>query len=56
MVRRQLPAVAGSQGSEKVLQQITNEGKAEIEKEYGKVSTSTTGIILRKIVEMEQQG
>ncbi len=40
----------------KVLQYITNEGKAEIEKEYGKVSTSTTGIILRKIVEMEQQG
>lgn len=40
----------------KVLQYITNEGKEEIEKEYGKVSTSTTGIILRKIVELEQQG
>lgn len=40
----------------KVLQYITNEGKAEIEQEYGRVSTSTTGIILRKIVELEQQG
>jgi uncharacterized protein len=39
----------------KVLQYITNEGKEAIEKEYGKVSTSTTGIILRKIVELEQQ-
>ncbi|MFM2375472.1 MAG: hypothetical protein RLZZ165_569 [Bacteroidota bacterium] len=40
----------------KVLQYVTGEGKEEIEKEYGRVSTSTTGIILRKIVELEQQG
>jgi uncharacterized protein len=40
----------------KVLQYVNNEGKAEIEKEYGLVSTSSTGIILRKIVELEQQG
>jgi DNA helicase HerA-like ATPase len=40
----------------KVLQYITEEGKADIEKNYGKISTSTTGIILRKILELEQQG
>jgi uncharacterized protein len=40
----------------KVLQYVNNEGKAEIEKEYGLISTSSTGIILRKIVELEQQG
>ncbi|HBI02334.1 MAG TPA: DUF853 family protein [Flavobacterium sp.] len=40
----------------KVLQYITEEGKAEIEKEYGRISTSSTGSILRKIIELEQQG
>ena len=40
----------------KVLNYITNEGKDEIEADYGKISTSTTGIILRKIIELEQQG
>ncbi len=40
----------------KVLQYVTDEGKEEIEKEYGKISTATTGIILRKIMELEQQG
>jgi DNA helicase HerA-like ATPase len=40
----------------KVLNYITEEGKEEIEKSYGKISTSTTGIILRKIIELEQQG
>lgn len=40
----------------KVLNYITEEGKDEIEKNYGKISTSTTGIILRKIIELEQQG
>jgi uncharacterized protein len=40
----------------KVLQYITDEGKTEIEKDYGKISTATTGIILRKIIELEQQG
>lgn len=40
----------------KVLQYIGNEGKADIEKEYGKVSTTTTGTILRKIIELQQQG
>ena len=40
----------------KALNYITEEGKGEIEANYGKISTSTTGIILRKIIELEQQG
>ena len=40
----------------KVLQFVTEEGKEEVEREYGKISTATTGIILRKIMELEQQG
>lgn len=40
----------------KVLNYITEEGKEEIEANYGKISTSTTGTILRKIIELEQQG
>jgi uncharacterized protein len=40
----------------KVLQYVTEEGKSEIEKSYGKISTATTGIIMRKILELEQQG
>ncbi len=40
----------------KVLQYVTEEGKPEIEKDYGKISTATTGIIMRKIIELEQQG
>ena len=40
----------------KVLQFSTQEGKKELEAEYGRISTSSTGAILRKIVEIEQQG
>ena len=40
----------------KLLQFIGNEGKAEIEKLYGKISTTTTGTILRKVIELQQQG
>jgi uncharacterized protein len=40
----------------KVVQFVTEEGKADIEKNYGKISTATTGIIMRKILELEQQG
>ena len=40
----------------KVLQFASNEGKDEIEKEYGSISTSSIGTILRKVVELEQQG
>jgi uncharacterized protein len=40
----------------KVLQYIGAEGKAELEKTYGKISTTSTGTILRKVVELQQQG
>lgn len=40
----------------KVLQFIGNEGKKELEASYGKISTSTTGTILRKVIELQQQG
>ncbi|MBS1566734.1 MAG: DUF853 family protein, partial [Bacteroidetes bacterium] len=40
----------------KVLQYISNEGKAEIEKAYGKIAGTSTGTILRKVVELQQQG
>jgi uncharacterized protein len=40
----------------KVMNYITEEGKDEIAAEYGKISTATTGTILRKIIELEQQG
>jgi DNA helicase HerA-like ATPase len=40
----------------KVVQFVTEEGKGEIEKNYGKISTATTGIIMRKVLELEQQG
>jgi DNA helicase HerA-like ATPase len=40
----------------KVLQYISNEGKKEIEQAYGKVSTTSTGTILRKVIELQQQG
>jgi hypothetical protein len=40
----------------KVLQYATQEGKNELESEYGRISTSSTGAILRKVVEIEQQG
>lgn len=40
----------------KVLQYIGNEGKKELESNYGKISTTTTGTILRKVIELQQQG
>ncbi len=40
----------------KMLQWVTEEGKEEIEKEYGRISSASTGAILRKIVSLEQQG
>jgi uncharacterized protein len=40
----------------KVLQYVGDEGKAEIEKTYGKISTTSTGTILRKVIELQQQG
>ncbi|PID68199.1 MAG: ATPase [Flavobacteriia bacterium] len=41
---------------QKVLHYATNEGKDEIQEEYGAISKASTGAILRKIVELEQQG
>ncbi len=40
----------------KVLQYIGDEGKEELEKSYGKISTTSTGTILRKVIELQQQG
>lgn len=40
----------------RVLQYVNNEGKPEFEAEYGKIASSSLGIITRKIVELEQQG
>ncbi len=40
----------------KILQYSIGEGKNDITKEYGAVSPSTVNIIIRKIVELEQQG
>ena len=40
----------------KVLQYLTDEGKDEAEKEYGRISTSSVGAIMRRVVELEGQG
>jgi hypothetical protein len=39
----------------KILQYVTSEGRGEIQKEYGRISTSSVGTILRKVIELEQQ-
>src|SRR5690554_6514032 len=40
----------------KILQYTTEEGKDEFSQEYGRISTASTGAILRKVIELEQQG
>ncbi|APY09066.1 ATPase [Winogradskyella sp. J14-2] len=40
----------------KILQYATGDGKKEFEEAYGRISTASTGAILRKIIEIEQQG
>ncbi|GAA4269786.1 helicase HerA-like domain-containing protein [Hyunsoonleella aestuarii] len=40
----------------KILHYATNEGKQEFTEAYGRISTASTGAILRKIIELEQQG
>lgn len=40
----------------KMLQYITAEGREDFVKEYGRISTASTGAILRKIIQIEQQG
>ncbi|MEL6631558.1 MAG: helicase HerA-like domain-containing protein, partial [Bacteroidota bacterium] len=34
----------------------TNEGKEEVQKEYGRISTASVGAIMRKLLALEQQG
>ncbi|MEO6818770.1 MAG: helicase HerA-like domain-containing protein [Ginsengibacter sp.] len=40
----------------KVLQYVGNEGKKELQDSYGNISTTSTGTILRKVIELQQQG
>ena len=40
----------------RLLQYSTDEGKEEIEKQYGKVSEASVATILRKVIELETQG
>lgn len=40
----------------KTLQYVTNEGKEQMEELYGQIHPSSVGTIMRKIVELEQQG
>ena len=40
----------------KILQYATQEGKEEFTESYGRISTASTGAILRKVIELEQQG
>jgi DNA helicase HerA-like ATPase len=40
----------------KVLQYSTETGKEEFAQNYGRINTSSTGTILRKVIELEQQG
>ena len=40
----------------KILQYATGEGKQEIEQHYGRIAESSATTILRKIIELEQQG
>lgn len=40
----------------KTIQYFTGEGKKELEKDYGRISTASVGAIMRKIIELEQQG
>lgn len=40
----------------KALQYISNEAKAEVENAYGLISSATVGTIMRKLLEIEEQG
>jgi DNA helicase HerA-like ATPase len=52
---KQLPLI-DLKDFKKLLQFLTNEGKSEIEADYGKISSATTSTIIRKIIEIEAQG
>ena len=40
----------------KALQYVNSAGKTEVEKTYGKISSTSIGTILRKVIELQQQG
>ncbi len=40
----------------KALQFLTNEGKKEIETDYGRINTTSVSTIIRKLIELESQG
>lgn len=40
----------------KTLQYVSEQGRADIEKDYGKISTASVGTILRKVIALRQQG
>ena len=40
----------------RVLQYLGDEGKEELTKTYGTLSSTSVGTIMRKIIELEQQG
>ncbi len=52
---RQLPLL-DIEDLKKVMQYVTMDGKSEFESEYGKIMTTSVGTIMRKLVELEQQG
>ena len=52
---RQLPLL-DLEDLKKVIQYVTTDGKTEFQAEYGNIMTTSTGTIVRKLVELEQQG
>ena len=53
--KKQLPII-DLKDLRKVLQYVANDGKEEIAEEYGQVASSTVNTIMRKVIELEQQG
>jgi DNA helicase HerA-like ATPase len=53
--KKQLPII-DLKDLRKVLQFVANDGKEEIAEEYGRVASSTVNTIMRKVIELEQQG
>lgn len=41
---------------QKTLQWVANEGKDELKEEYGSISTASVGTIMRRVIELQQQG
>lgn len=52
---RQLPLL-DLKDFKSLLQYVTNEGKEEIKKNYGNISSASAGTILRSVIELESQG